>query len=65
MNGDRMEIRRKDPASDVVLCEDNVTRVKKACKSFPKYQGKRKPKCNCMPCWSKWTQTRVATDSSK
>ena len=33
-------------------------RNKKACRYFPKYSGKNKPRCNCKPCWDKYTQTQ-------
>ena len=54
MNGDRMVIRRVTPLKDIVVDESNLVRDKDACKSYKRYKGLKKPKCNCMPCWALW-----------
>lgn len=34
--------------------EECKTCVKETCRLHPKYQAKKKPRCNCKVCWEIW-----------
>ena len=65
MNGDRMVIRKRVPAADLVLDEHGRTLQIEACEAHGEYTGLSAPECNCMPCWAFWYSTGYALTDNK
>jgi hypothetical protein len=55
MEFDRMVIKAKDGKAKLIVAQDNLARAAKPCLYFTDYEGFRQPKCNCQPCWDRWT----------